>query len=105
MKPKHILLLASIMLIGLYFAWKTQPIKENTTIKYVHDTILKVSVDQSIVDSLTDYKQALNTCLVLIKKKNFQIKHLQTQINENTTADDSSNFDNDYIQFLSKRYN
>jgi len=104
MKTKHILLIVMTLFVGLFIAYKNQPIKEVVQVKVVHDTIYKVADNQVLVDSLTDYKQALATCLVLIKKKNFQLKSLKSQLNESTTLDDSSDFGNDYAIILSKRY-
>ena len=104
MRTKHILLIVMTLFVGLFIAYKNQPIKEVVQVKVVHDTIYKVADNQVLVDSLNDYKQALATCLVLIKKKNFQLKSLKSQLNESTTIDDSSDFGNDYAIILSKRY-
>lgn len=104
MKSKHILLLASLLILSIYFAFKNQPVKEVVQVKVVHDTIYKIGNFQELHDTIDDYKASLQTCLLLIKKKNFQIKQLKTQLNESTTADDSSDFNNDYSMFLSKRY-
>lgn len=104
MRTKHVVLIALTLFVGLFIAYKNQPIKEVVQVKVVHDTIYKVTDNQVLVDSLTDYKQALATCLVLIKKKNFQLKSLKSQLNESTIIDDSSDFGNDYTIILSKRY-
>lgn len=104
MKPKQILLLSTALILSVYFLFQTQPVKEVTQVKTVHDTIIRLSDNPEQTDSLNDYKQALQTCVALIKKKNYQIKTLKAQLNESTTTDDSSNFGNDYTEFLSKRY-
>ena len=104
MKSKHVLLIGSLLILSIYFAFKNQPVKEVVQVKVVHDTIYKIGNFQELHDTIDDYKASLQTCLMLIKKKNFQIKSLKAQLNESTTADDSSNFDNDISVFLSKRY-